>query len=328
MGICRKLCSVPLWLASTAVVLAAEAEPQQETPTVRVLMYLADLQSINGSEQSFTADVFVAARWTDPTLAGDYDGIRTLGLDEVWHPVLLVVNERATTRSLPEVVNVDPNGNVQYTFRTRGDFGVPMNLQDFPLDRQELSVWVIAPPLGGNLVELVPDTSVSVLQNGDLSISDWTIGDPALVAREFTATPFGIPFSGVALSMGAERKLGYYVIQVLIPLIAIVLMAGTVFWIDPAVVPTRVGVVVTTMLTLIAYRFMANNLVPRLSYLTRLDYFMLGLTALVVLTLFVMAGASYQRSKERHDVVAQIDRVGRVAFPAAFLALTVLVWLV
>ena len=35
----------------------------------------------------------------------------------------------------------------------------------------------------------------------------------------------------------AKRKTGYYIIQVLIPLIAIVLMAWTVFWIDPSVVP-------------------------------------------------------------------------------------------
>jgi hypothetical protein len=295
---------------------------------VRVFLYLGDLVEITGSDQSFVADVFLAARWNDPNLAGDYQGIRTLDLEDVWHPILVVVNERGADRSLPEVVNVAPDGNVQYTMRLTGTFSSTMNLKDFPLDHQEFNVWVIAPVLGGSRVELIPDTTATVLRNNELSISDWTLGEPRLVAKDYVATPQAGPLQGVALVVEARRKRGYYVIQVLIPLVAIVLMAWTVFWIDPSVVPTRVGVVVSTMLTLIAYRFMLGNLVPRLSYLTRLDYFMLGTTSIVVLTLFVMAGASYLRSQGQEEIVKRIDRVGRVAFPLVFGTFTALVWFV
>ena len=307
--------------------LAAPVQAMQEVPRVSVFLYLGDLVEITGSDQSFVADVFMAARWNDPTLAGDYEGIRTLDLEDVWHPILVVVNERAANRSLPEVVNVDPDGNVQYTVRLTGRFSATMNLKDFPLDRQQFNVWVIAPVLGGNRVELIPDTTARVLRNEQLSISDWTIAEPELVAKEYRATPQAGPLQGVALVVEAKRKRGYYVIQVLIPLVAIVSMAWTVFWIDPSVVPTRIGVVVSTMLTLIAYRFMLGNLVPRLSYLTRLDYFMLGTTSIVVLTLFVMAGASYLRSQGQEEIVKRIDRIGRVAFPLVFGTFTALVWL-
>ncbi|KPJ94297.1 MAG: hypothetical protein AMS18_03945 [Gemmatimonas sp. SG8_17] len=299
----------------------------QEAPRVSVFLYLADLVEIAGSEQAFVADVFVAARWNDPTLAGEYEGVRTLDLEEVWHPILVVVNERGAYRSLPEVVNVDPVGNVQYTVRLTGRFSATMDLKDFPLDRQVFDIWVVAPLLGGNRVELLPDTTASVLRNGQLSISDWTIGDPELVVKEYQATPQAGPLQGVALVVEAKRKTGYYIIQVLIPLVAIVLMAWTVFWIDPSVVATRVGVVVSTMLTLIAYRFMLGNLVPRLSYLTRLDYFMLGTTSIVVLTLFVMAAASYLRGRGQDAIVSRIDSIGRLAFPLTFGAFSLLVWL-
>jgi hypothetical protein len=305
--------------------LAAPAQPQA-TPQVSVFLYVGAVVEITGSDQSFVADVYMAARWNDPNLAGDYQGIRTLDLEDVWHPILVVVNERGADRSLPDVVNVDPQGNVQYTVRLTGTFSATMNLKDFPLDRQEFNVWVVAPVLGGNPVELIPDTTARVLRNEQLSISDWTVGEPELVAKDYTATPQAGPLQGVALIVEAKRKTGYYIIQVLIPLIAIVLMAWTVFWIDPSVVPTRVGVVVSTMLTLIAYRFMLGNLVPKLSYLTRLDYFMLGTTSIVVLTLFVMAGASYLRSQGKDEIVTRIDRVGRVAFPLVFATFTVLVW--
>ena len=116
-------------------------------------------------------------------------------------------------------------------------------------------------------------------------------------------------------------------IQVLIPLVAIVMMAYAVFWVSPTVVPTRMGVVVTTMLTLIAYRFMLANHVPRLSYLTRLDWFMLGATVLVILTLFTMAGTSYLVSHENEAAVKKIDRAGRVLYPVLFVAYSLFVWL-
>ena len=311
----------------SSLALAAPAQVPQETPRVALDLYLIDLVEITGSDQAFLADVVIIARWNDPSLASGSSTIRTLDLAEVWHPTLLVINDRGADRSLPEVVNVDPEGNVQYSLRLTGRFSETMDLRQFPLDRQEFSVFVVAPELGGRRVDLVPDTTVRMLRNEQLSISDWTVTDVALVAREFRTSRTAAPLQGVALVVNAKRNIGYYVIQVMIPLVAIVFMAWTVFWIDPSVVPTRIGVVVSTMLTLIAYRFMLGNLVPRLSYLTRLDYFMLGTTSIVVLTLFTMAGAAYLRRRGQEAIVDQIDRVGRVAFPAVFGTFSALVWL-
>ena len=112
----------------------------------------------------------------------------------------------------------------------------------------------------------------------------------------------------------------------LLPLTAVVLMAWAVFWIDSAVVPTRVGVVVTTMLTLIAYRFMLGNLVPKLSYLTQLDYFMLWVTSLVVLTLFAMAATNFLKVRGHDGMVKVIDWTGRVAFPLVLVGSILKYW--
>jgi hypothetical protein len=332
IGFC--LLSFPSALqASVNTVRGAESlEPVQAAPNVdgfpevTVLMYFTDLFEIRGSDQSFAGDVFIRASWNDPRLAGVFEDVRTLDWQEVWHPTLLVVNERAVTRLLPEVVQVFPNGDVMYMQRYSGDFSAFMDLRDFPLDRQEFSVWVIAAMQAGQEVELIPDTTVLILGNDQPSVTDWNVSPPRLESAIFRQTPSAQPISGVKIVVEAKRRVGYYVIQVIIPLVAIVLMAWTVFWIDPAVVATRVGVVVTTMLTLIAYRFMLANHVPRLSYLTRLDYFMLGGTILVILVLFVMAGASFLQSQGKQESVKHIDRVGRMAFPLVFAAFFLTVW--
>jgi len=286
-------------LMAVSVVIAAPAAAQQPADApreVKIGLLMTDMTEVRGAEQAFAADVFVLATWQDPDLADGSEGLRTFDLDEVWHPTLIIYNRRSVNESLPDEVMVRPDGTVTYLQRYTGLFSVSMNLREFPRDRQEFFIWLVAPTRAGANVTLVPDESVVALRAGDLSISDWKIGT-------------------------------YYIIQVLIPLVAIVMMAYAVFWIAPAVVPTRVGVVVTTMLTLIAYRFMLANHVPRLSYLTRLDWFMLGATVLLVLTLFAMAGTSYLVNREQEAIVKKIDRAGRVLYPLVFAVYSLIVWL-
>ena len=224
-------------------------------------------------------------------------------------------------------MTVLPDGTVTYLQRYTGQFSAPMDLREFPRDRQEFFVHFVAPAVSGPTVTLVPDESIVSLRSERLSISDWKVGEAVLEVEEFQVAPGAPTHPGVKLSLPARRLVTYYVIQVLIPLVAIVMMAYAVFWVAPAVVPTRVGVVVTTMLTLIAYRFMLANHVPRLPYLTRLDWFMLGATVLVILTLFTMAGTAYLMSREKEALVGKIDRAGRLLYPILFAGYSLFVWL-
>jgi hypothetical protein len=77
-----------------------------------------------------------------------------------------------------------------------------------------------------------------------------------------------------------------------------------------------------SMLTLIAYQFALGNSVPRISYLTRLDIFMLGSVVLVFLALVrtVITGALTNRG---HVGPARtINYHSRWIFPLAFLLIT------
>lgn len=294
---------------------------------VRIGLYLLDLVEVVGPSQSFLADVMMVANWTDPALAGAFETTRTVAASEVWSPHLLVANERSINRSLPENVAVDPDGRVQYVQRFLGTFSASMDLSSFPLDRQRLTVWVVAPLKMGDAVNLIVDDSFASLRNDHLSIGDWSVGRIELVERDFQTTAVGTPAPGVELSVEVKRRITYYVIQIIVPLLAIMLMAWTVFWIAPSTINVRVSVSVTTMLTLIAYRFALASHVPKLSYLTRLDWFLLGATVLVMLTLGTMAYSAHLVKTGREGRVQQIDRYGRVFYPAAVVGYTLIVWL-
>ncbi len=314
-----------LWLP--AAVRGQDTASPEPRRRVEVLLYLIDLVEIKGSDQSFFADLYVEANWHDPSLAGGSEEYRKFKLEDVWNPSLLIVNRRSASQSLPAIVRVDREGNVVYSQRVTGVFSATMDLRGFPLDDQRLRIWVVSTGASNEEVLLVA-SDAPVLQADQLSITDWDVRDVRVERLDYRATPRAEVLSGISLNIDVDRRVGYYIIQVLIPLIAIVLMSWSVYWVDPTVVATRMGVAVTTMLTLIAYRFMLGNLVPRLSYLTRLDYFMFGATALVVLTMFVMAGTSYLKSRGRDAAVARIDSTGRLVFPIVFALFTLAVWFI
>jgi len=126
------------------------------------------------------------------------------------------------------------------------------------------------------------------------------------------------------LSFEAERLTGYWKLKVMLPLALIVAMSWIVFWIDPTESGTQISVAVTSMLTLIAYRFMVGALLPKISYLTRLDILILGSTLLVFATLVEAVVTTMLCKAGRVTIARWMDRAARLLFPVAFATIALL----
>jgi hypothetical protein len=318
-------------LAAAPASAALEADltrPDSDAPTrVELGLYLADLYEISGPDQTFLADVVLRAEWLDPRLAGRWPGLHGVGLDEIWNPRLQVVNQRGVSATLPQRVEVDPSGRVSYRQRWWGQFSVRLDLKDFPLDRQRLHLQVVSLGYTREEVELV--LSSGAVRSGrapELSITDWDVGPAEVKPADLEPVPGVEPLAGAELEWEARRRSGYYGVQVILPLVLIVLMGWTALWVDPSVVTTRVSVAMTTMLTLIAYRFALGRSVPNLAYLTRFDYFMLASTVLVFLVVAYMAAGARLVAKGRAPLVHRLDVWARVGFPVVFAAAFVWAW--
>ncbi len=85
--------------------------------------------------------------------------------------------------------------------------------------------------------------------------------------------------------LNAEREAGFFVTKVIVPLGLIVFMAATVFWVDPENIGPQLGTSTASVLTLIAFQFSLVRMLPPVSYLTRIDLFVLGAMILVFMTL-------------------------------------------
>lgn len=330
----RKVLLVCLLVATAATTGqgAAEADlsrpdPAENPTRVNVSLYMADLYEISGADQAILADVVIQAEWVDPRLAGRWTTLLGMDLDDVWNPRLQLVNQRGVSASLPQRVEVDPTGRVRYRQRWWGRFSTRMDLKEFPLDKQSFSIQVVSLGYTRDGVDLVVNSET--LPSGrakDLSVTDWEIGPAVMEAADLEPAPGVKALAGARLQFEGQRYVGYYVVQVILPLILIVLMGWTALLVDPTVVTTRMSVSMTTMLTLIAYRFALGRSVPNLPYLTRFDYFMLASTILIFLTLLLVAVGAYLVGKGKAPLVHAIDRRTRVVFPIVFAVVLAAVW--
>ena len=92
-------------------------------------------------------------------------------------------------------------------------------------------------------------------------------------------------FSGLTVTIHFQRRTMYYIFQMYIPCVCIVALSWVSFWIDPEAIPARVGLSITTVLTISYMLGSVNSNLPRVSYLKAIDYFLLMSFGFIFFTL-------------------------------------------
>jgi hypothetical protein len=316
----------PAWCVTSATILRPNAGAGP-TP-VNIFLYVVDVFEVSGSDQTFSADVVLIADWRDPSLARSGTEIQSAKLEDVWEPRLQLVNQRGVSTLLPQRIDIYPDGLVRYRQRWSGRFTARMDLRDFPLDRQRFNIQIASLGYSRDEVELIPDPGGKrPFRAEQLSITDWSLGPPRMEKADYQPAPGAQALAGVQVIWEGKRHVGYYTVQVILPLVMIVLMGWTALWLSPSLVPPRMSAAITTMLTLIAYRFALGRLVPNLPYLTRFDYFTLGSTILIFLLLLLVAASAHLVAQNKAALAERIDRWARLAFPVIFAGVVLLIWL-
>jgi hypothetical protein len=292
-----------------------------------------DINNIDSAQQNFTADIGVVLQWKDARLAHTGTGLAHYPLDQIWTPRVAIANEtNSVSRKFPDSVEVEPDGTVIYRQRYAGSFTQSLRLQSFPFDRQTFHFHVVAIRYRPNEVVFVPDENW--IRDGlhqaagispSITLPDWTVEKWDAKASVYALTP-GMQYSGYAFEFTASRNVAYYIWKVILPLVLIVMMSWAVFWIDPVTSNSQISVAVTSMLTLIAYRFAVDSQLPRLPYLTRLDLFFLVSTLLVFFSLIEVLITTILDNNHRKKQAQTIDRYCRVIFPVIFAIASIVIF--
>src|SRR5436190_18204539 len=325
--------SIRLTLGSDAPALIDRPNADSGPTQISVGIWVADISNIDSAQQTFTAEIAIMLRWRDPRLVHTGNGVVRYPLEQIWHPRVGIVNEtNSVSRKLPDSVEVDPDGMVTYRQRYVGAFTQPLRLQSFPFDRQTFRVQLVAVRYQSNEVIFVPDQvwiRDGLKEAGGISPSvtlpDWTIEKWELKPLVYALAPHH-QYSSYACEFTASRNVQYYILKVILPLVLIVMMSWSGFWIDPVHSNSQISIAVTSMLTLIAYRFAVDSQLPRLPYMTRLDAFILTSTLLVFFSLIEVLITTILETSRRTGRAKKIDRYCRAIFPAMFLIASIAIF--
>jgi len=300
---------------------------------VSVGIWIVDINNIDSAQQNFTADIAVVLRWKDARLAHTGTGIAHYALDQIWTPRVSIANETSSVvRKLPESVEVEPDGTVLYRQRYVGAFTQPLRLQSFPFDRQSFRIQFVAIRYRPNEVVFVADENWihDGLQKAagisrSITLPDWTVERWDAKPDVYALTP-GLQYSGYVFEFTASRNVQHYILKVILPLILIVMMSWAVFWTEPTNSNSQFSIAVTSMLTLIAYRFAVDTQLPRLPYMTRLDAFFLVSTLLVFFSLIEVLVTTILDNNDQLARAKKLDRYCRVIVPIMFVIASIAIF--
>ena len=289
------------------------------TPTeVGVGLMLIDLSTISDVNQSITLDALLTLEWTDRRLDGAA-GCR-YDIAAIWTPEIHLLNSATVQPRQPPQVLVNPGGRVVFTSRYTATIASTSNIAEFPFDersillrlgslrydRNELAIEIIEPWTG---------------RAAELTVPDWDIGEPSVAVSDLNLPRVDRTLAVYEFQVPAARLADYYVFKFVFPLCLIVMMSWAVFWVNPQNLSPQLQLAATSMLTLIAYQFTVNELLPRVGYLTSMDQYIQASSLLVFLALVEALITGRMASTGRVAIAEMLDRVSRWLFPVTYVTI-------
>jgi hypothetical protein len=296
--------------------------------SVSVALHVLNLSSINEVTERFQLTGYLVAQWNDPRLtyqpAGPRDSYRRLAPDTVWRPKLVIINVVEPREAYETSMRVSPDGNVYYIERFDALVTSTFHLKPFPFDRQKLQIIVHPFTDQQQFIDFVP-SSLPVWTAAEFSsyssLESWQFRS---LTNELTraASQYGQQAVAEAkFEITVDRRYGFYLWKVFLPLLLMVVVSWSVFWFDPPEVSSQVTIAVTTILTIIAFALAISLTLPRVPYLTFADAFFLTCYIFAFVAMLELTAVHIAYRSDRRPAAAAIRRTARWLVPVSFVVI-------
>ena len=169
--------------------------------------------------------------------------------------------------------------SILYKSKGEYNFKTDFRLHSFPFDRQKIKVFAYQSRYGlGEYQASVSDWTKRRLisfANKENAIQGWNIVNHSANYKVYKDPNNQFYNDGVELVLTIERKSSYYVFKVILPIVLILMVCWSAVWIDPREIESRLTITIVCLLSLIAYNFVIDSDMPKLEYLTIMDYIIL-----------------------------------------------------
>ncbi|GCB74306.1 glycine receptor subunit alphaZ1 isoform X1 [Scyliorhinus torazame] len=261
----------------------ARIRPNFKGPPVNVTcnIFINSFGSIAETTMDYRLNIFLRQQWNDPRLAysefpDDSLDLDPSMLDSIWKPDLFFANEKGahfheiTTDN--KLLRIFKNGNVLYSIRLTLSLACPMDLKNFPMDVQTCIMQLES--FGYTMNDLIFQWDDKAVQVADgLTLPQFILKEEKDL-RDCTKHYNTGKFTCIEARFHLERQMGYYLIQMYIPSLLIVILSWVSFWINMDAAPARVGLGITTVLTMTTQSSGSRASLPKVSYVKAIDIWM------------------------------------------------------
>ncbi|KAK3580217.1 hypothetical protein CHS0354_018002 [Potamilus streckersoni] len=213
----------------------------------------------------------------------DRTDIDSIDLDKLWNPKLYIENALGDPKEHIRHRLIYNDKGEAYIYQKRivkGTFMENLELNDFPFDVQDLTI-TVASELPSNEVELVVDPSEHHVVNRQSFVDEqeWHLYIHTECSRKelvIDQADNSVKRASLSVKCRAARRPGYFVWNIFLVTFLICSLAFATFSVDKSLPQNRLQLSFTLVLTAVAFKSVVNSSLPRISYLTYMDKYLLA----------------------------------------------------
>lgn len=300
-------------------VLAGSAELTEltvlrEPIEVKIGVKLQQIIDVNFQDEFFSVVASMRMEWTDPALAFSPDSCQCkvkvytekefdrflADVNGKW-PDFTLYNQQGNRWVQNRAVVVEPNGHSMYFERFSTNLQVDFDFRKFPFDTQPFPIRIdLLYPLDFYyFTDLEGFSEISQDHGEDEFI---ITGFETSITSVESSTSSAV--SRFTFQYEAPRHLSYYILQVFVPILLIVLISWWTFFLKDY--NKRIEVAAGNVLLFIAFSFSLTENYPRLGYMTFMDAIM---AIIFIVNALVVIYNVYMRRLEMADRAKQAERI-------------------
>ncbi len=306
-----------LFFWSTAQAFTTFPPAQQPIP-VKVGLYINDVLALVESNETMNFVGTLTLQWRDKRLVFNQSGAgtRLKGYDtrasagllaKIWHPQMRLVGGRGPRQIQMMHVSITPQGVVTWTEQFATTVEIHMNLRRFPFDKQVIEV---------GLESFVHDAAAVQLQNFSkfsgvakkAHMRGWRMIQFSAGVGKVNNPLYQKSFSQYYLRIQYDRLSHYFIYQIFAPIILIVLLSFSVFWMLKNPLVNRAAISLTAVLTIVVFEWRILSKLPRVAYHMFTDVFML--ISFVIAATTILASIIIDHVGQSKGCLVRICRIG------------------
>ncbi|XP_037080520.1 LOW QUALITY PROTEIN: gamma-aminobutyric acid receptor alpha-like [Pollicipes pollicipes] len=266
---------------------------------VRTNMLIRSMGPISELDMEYSMDCYFRQMWRDERLSFnssiDQLSLNIKMLEGIWKPDTYFLNGRGSyvhmiTRP-NKLIRLSSNGSILYSMRLTIKAKCPMLLQHFPMDKQTCPLIIGSYAYTDRDLVYEWDQEINVAWPAAIYLSQFDL--ISFPFRNATVHRKSGLYSILQVNFNLQRHTGYFMINVYLPCTLIVVLSWVSFWINREATADRVSLGITSVLTLSTISIESRTSLPKVSYATALDWFLLVSFGFVIATLLEFASVHF-----------------------------------